>query len=246
MKISARLQCVASFVTPSHRLADIGTDHGYVPIYLVSEGIIPSALAMDINVGPLERAKEHIIMEGLEDKIKVRLSNGLDKLKDCEADSVLIAGMGGALIIDILERGREVVKSVKELILSPHSEIDEVRKYLVKNDYVITKEEMIYDSSKYYVIMKCIRREVIIREESSEASVFLNDKYEEYEYLYGKRLIESKSAVLTEYLKKEKLNFGKIIDNIKYQDKKELKERVLELCNANIIIDKVLNIIERS
>lgn len=246
MKISARLQCVASFVTPSYRLADIGTDHGYVPIHLVSEGIIPSALAMDINVGPLERAKEHIIMEGLEDKIKVRLSNGLDKLKDGETDSVLIAGMGGALIIDILERGREVLKSVKELILSPHSEIDEVRKYLVKNDYVITKEEMIYDASKYYVIMKCISREVIIKDEGSVESAFLNDKYEEYEYLYGKRLIESKSEVLTEYLKKEKLNFEKIIDNIKYQDRKESKERVLELCNANIIIDKVLNIIERS
>lgn len=246
MKLSARLQCVASFVTPSYRLADIGTDHGYVPIYLVSNGIVPSAIAMDINKGPLERAEEHIKAEGLEDKISLRLSNGLEKLNKNEVDAVLIAGMGGALIIDILKRGKQILEGVKELILSPHSEIDEVRKYVLSNNYIITEEEMIYDASKYYVIMKCIPKDEIILNSGNESSDIQLEHYEEYEYLYGKRLIEDKSEVLIEYLRKEKDSFEKIIANLETSEKSEAKKRASELRDKNKIIDKVLNIMERS
>ena len=92
MQLSMRLRMNASLVTPGNRLADVGTDHGYIPIALVEEGVIPSALAMDVNEGPLMRAEEHIRLSGLVPYIETRLSDGLEKLGCGEADSVLWQG----------------------------------------------------------------------------------------------------------------------------------------------------------
>ena len=107
MQLSKRLQAVADLVTPGSRLADVGTDHGYVPIWLYEQGIIPSAIAMDLREGPLNRAKENIAVHDLSDGITVRLSDGLEKLLSGEADSIVIAGMGGMLVKKILFPGKE-------------------------------------------------------------------------------------------------------------------------------------------
>ena len=176
----------ASFVTPGNRLADVGTDHGYIPIALVQEKIIPSALAMDVNPGPLERAKQHIREFHLESDIHTRLSDGVQSLQPGEADSVLIAGMGGALTVKILQEGREVLRTVKELILQPQSEIDKVRRYLEQAGYKITKEDMVWEEGKYYQVMK------------AEAGEMHYDC--ENFYHYGKLLLESGHPVLRKYL----------------------------------------------
>ncbi len=215
MQLSKRLERVASFVTEGNVLADIGTDHGYIPIYLVENGIIPSAYAMDINKGPLERADEHISKEGLGDRIETRLSNGLDKLNNDEADTVLIAGMGGGLIIDILKRGRNVLNTVKELVLSPHSEWKEVRIYLMNNGYEIIREEMLIDADKFYVIMKAVKGEAV-----SQNNIELK---------YGKILLEKKDNVLKEYLQKEKDKFNLILTNLKENSSSKVNERINEI-----------------
>lgn len=176
----------ASFVTPGNRLADVGTDHGYIPIALVQEKIIPSALAMDVNPGPLERAKQHIRESHLESDIHTRLSDGVQSLQPGEADSVLIAGMGGALTVKILQEGREVLRTVKELILQPQSEIDKVRRYLEQAGYKITKEDMVWEEGKYYQVMK------------AEAGEMHYDC--ENFYHYGKLFLESGHPVLRKYL----------------------------------------------
>lgn len=176
----------ASFVTPGNRLADVGTDHGYIPIALVQEKIIPSALAMDVNPGPLERAKQHIREFHLESDIHTRLSDGVQSLQPGEADSVLIAGMGGALTVKILQEGREVLRTVKELILQPQSEIDKVRRYLEQAGYKITKEDMVWEEGKYYQVMK------------AEAGEMHYDC--ENFYHYGKLLLESGHLVLRKNL----------------------------------------------
>lgn len=176
----------ASFVTPGNRLADVGTDHGYIPIALVQEKIIPSALAMDVNPRPLERAKQHIRESHLESDIHTRLSDGVQSLQPGEADSVLIAGMGGALTVKILQEGREVLRTVKELILQPQSEIDKVRRYLEQAGYKITKEDMVWEEGKYYQVMK------------AEAGEMHYDC--ENFYHYGKLLLESGHPVLRKYL----------------------------------------------
>lgn len=226
MQLSKRLMQVASFVSEGNRLADIGTDHGYIPIYLVKNGVVPYAYAMDINKGPLLRAKEHIEKEGLCDKIETRLSNGLDKLFSNEADSVLIAGMGGALIVDILVRGEEVLASVDELILSPHSEWEDVRRYLAINGYDIIREEMLVDIGKYYVIIKAKKGS-------------LKD-YDEVSYKYGKLLIEAKSEVLKEYLLKEKDKYLTILDNLKANGSDKSNVRMKEIGEELKVVDEAL------
>ena len=148
MELSQRLYAVARLVTPGNRLADVGTDHGYIPIYLIKEKKIPHGIAMDINKGPLERAKEHIQAEGLQEQIETRLSDGLEKLKPGEADTAVIAGMGGALTIRILDKDRETVSSLKELILQPQSELFAVRRFLAQKGFRIEEEDLVLEEGK--------------------------------------------------------------------------------------------------
>ena len=135
MELSVRLQAVADMVTEGTKVADVGTDHAYIPIYLVEHDKNPSAIAMDINRGPLKKAEENISSHNLENKIETRLSDGLKQLHLGEADSVVIAGMGGGLVVKIMEEGTLHKKYVKEWILQPQSEISKVRQYLNENGY---------------------------------------------------------------------------------------------------------------
>ena len=150
MELSTRLQAVADFVTAGYKLADIGTDHAYIPIALVEQNRIPGAIAMDINEGPLQRAGEHIAENKMEKKIEIRLSNGFSALKKGEAESAVIAGMGGGLMIRILTEGEQIAKSLKECILQPQSEIERVRRFLLEEGYV--KGVQVIDDDKQGVI----------------------------------------------------------------------------------------------
>lgn len=156
MQLSNRMRKLASLVTKGNRLADVGTDHAYIPIALVREGRIPSALAMDVNQGPLSRAREHIRSSGLDTYIETRLSDGLEKLRAEEADTVLIAGMGGMLTVRILEGGFHCLDTVQELILQPQSDIQEVRKWLYVHGYRIVAEDVAEEDGKYYPMMKAV------------------------------------------------------------------------------------------
>ena len=141
MELSKRLNTIASFVTEGCCAADIGTDHGYIPIYLVRQGICPRAFAMDINAGPLERAKQHIAEMGAADRISCLLSDGLDQLPEKDVDSVIIAGMGGDLIVKILDQDQDKLKEVRELIVSPQSHPERVRRWLHDHNFRILEEE---------------------------------------------------------------------------------------------------------
>ena len=151
MRLSERLERVVSFVRPCASAADIGTDHALVPVELVRRGIVKKALAMDVRPGPLSRAKEQISRAGLSDQIEPRLSDGLAALKPQEAETVIIAGMGGELIIRILTVGRHMWDSVAQWVLSPHSEVFKVRGCLLENGFSIEKEDKVSEDGKYYV-----------------------------------------------------------------------------------------------
>lgn len=196
MKISKRLVRVAKMVTPGNKVTDIGTDHGYVPIYLIKNRLAEYVIAMDVNQGPLKRAKDNIKEYGYEDYIETRLSNGFEKIKPNEADIAVIAGMGGELIKKILIQGKEVVDELDELVLSPHSEADVVRRYIHEAGFMIINEEMLIDEGKFYTIIKCVK--------GSEK------KYSESEYKYGAILLSKKDEVLKEFLL-YKLNKYKVI-----------------------------------
>lgn len=226
MQLSKRLQAVANLVTPGKRLADIGTDHGYVPIWLYEQGRIPSALAMDLREGPLQRAKEHIRMHGLDEKIKTRLSDGLEKLLPGEADSIVIAGMGGMLVVKILTQGQAVLDSVQELILQPQSDLDAVREYLHRTGFVIVQEEMVFEEGKYYPMMKAVHGE--------------NTDDRKIWFLYGRLLLENRHPVLKSYLQKEYDSCCKLLEKLCQTATEVASRRCEELLEKKHLIEEAL------
>lgn len=214
MELSKRLQTVADAVIPGHRIADVGTDHGYIPIYLVKNGLCPNAYAMDINEGPLARAKEHIEKEGLSGKIETRRSDGLKELRPEEVDTIIIAGMGGELICRILQQSVHFLTQGKELILQPQSEWFKVRHYLHKHGYHIKQEWFLKEDGKYYVIMKAVP--VQDKRMEKYPSAFM--------YAYGKCLLDEKNPVLIEYLKNELEKKQRILRHMDIQEKENMSE----------------------
>lgn len=212
IKISERLCMAASLVSEGNRLADVGTDHGYVPIYLLQQQRIPHAIAMDINRGPLERAKEHVRLYQLEEYIETRLSDGVEALMPGEADTILLAGMGGGLVMHILEAGREVCHAARELVLQPQSELSRVRRFLEAEGYVVEAEEMVYEDGKYYPMMR-------VHYEESAKNLSYTQKPEIYQY--GGMLLERKHPALLRYLNWEKQIQEQILQQLKKQPQTE-------------------------
>ena len=225
------MKAVASMVTPGSVLADVGTDHGYVPIALVQRKRIPRAIAMDVNKGPLQRACEHIAISELQDYIETRLSDGVEKLKAGEADTILIAGMGGELVIHILSEGNEVCRKAKELVLQPQSELEKVRKYLRENKYKIVDEDMVIEDGKYYPMMRVIPVEEdafwdAIPEEAIRAC-----------YMYGPLLLKNGNPSLRKFLVKQHKQLTKILKELEKQTESEAivlrKKQVLDEISLN-------------
>lgn len=226
MNLSLRLTEVKNTVIPCDFGADVGCDHGFVAISLVKEGKVGKMLAMDVNKGPLEGCLENIKAEGAEDRISVRLSDGLKAVSEDEAlDTVIIAGMGGALTTRILTDGKDKLKSIKQLVLSPQSETFLVRKWLRENGYNIQKESMVLDAGKYYFIMD-------VRPGNPPA---LSDELTEIYDLYSGYLIRTGNTLLREYLQKGLSNNKGYLESIEpskqgtLKRKIEIMEKTLEL-----------------
>ena len=198
--LSERMLRTASFVSCGNRTADVGCDHAYTSIYLVEQGVAPQVIAMDVNEGPLARAKENVRKFGMEDKISLRLSDGLAALSPGEADTVLIAGMGGPLMERILTACPETVAAVKELVLQPQSEISEFRRFVQQIGFRITEEDMLYEDGKYYTIL---------RAEPGEDTAWTEE-----EYLYGKCLRETAIPVLQAFLEEERKKAREVLEGL--------------------------------
>ena len=154
--LSKRLQALANMVTPGLSVCDVGCDHGFLSIYLVQKQIAPRVLAMDLRTGPLEGAKKHISAYGLEKQITTRLSDGLEAMEIGEAQAMVCAGMGGALMASILQQESKKAHSLKELILQPQSEIPIFRTFLKDAGYEIVAEDMVEEEGKFYPMMKVV------------------------------------------------------------------------------------------
>lgn len=201
MNLSERLRMNVSLVPGGARAADIGCDHGYASIWLAVHGIADKVIAMDINKGPIERAAKHISDAGLKDVIECRQSDGMEKLIPGEVDTLMIAGMGGPLMIEILSARSDVLEKVNTLILQPQSEIGVVRAYLPRNGFAITAEKACIEDGKYYFSMKA--------ERSVQSEEQMN--LPQWQYRYGVCLIREKNPVLKQYLLKEKAVYLEIL-----------------------------------
>ncbi len=214
-KLSKRLETVVSFVSPCNCAADVGTDHGFVPISLALDNVISHGIAMDINEGPLSKAREHISEFDLGSVIETRNSDGLSGLKSGEADTVIITGMGGELMIRIMDGGRLLWDDVTDWILSPQSKLYEVRTFLCGNGFEICREAMIEEDSKFYTIMDVRRGKSLL--------------FSPWEMMYGPCLIRDKDPVLMRYLEREHDLTSGIINDLKSTDTGRAKERIAEL-----------------
>lgn len=157
LKLSRRLSALADWVPPGARLADIGTDHALLPVFLAGNGRVKLAIAGDVNAGPVEAARRQVKEAGLESLVSVRLGDGLAVISPGEVDTVSIAGMGGSLMVRILEQGVARLTGVRTLILSPHVAEDQVRKWLVEHAYVIDKETLIEEDGVIYTIVRAVK-----------------------------------------------------------------------------------------
>ena len=204
MTLSDRLESIIALVTPGCILADIGCDHGFTSIELVSRGISPKVIASDLREGPLKKAVSNVKKAGLEDKISFRISDGFDAYEKGEVQTAVIAGMGGMLIRDILIKGLDKIKQMDDMIVQPQSNIPEFRHFLRGTGFAIIKNVIVKDSGKYYFPMK-IRY-------TGEKSVGVSDEITA-EDRYGADLLKEDRG-LAEYLEYEMASYRKIYEKL--------------------------------
>ncbi len=151
--LDERLACCGKFARKNAKVVDVGTDHAYLPIYLVKTGIITHAIASDLREDPLANAEKNINRYGLAEHIKTVLSNGLENVPETEADDIIISGMGGEVIIDIIKNAKWLKNADKRLILQPMSEDEKLRDFLKDNKFFIEREEAVISKNKVYTVM---------------------------------------------------------------------------------------------
>lgn len=245
MLLSDRMRAVAGLVQPCKSIADIGCDHGYVAMELVRSKTCRHVIAMDINSGPLDRAKRNIADYGMQDYIETRLSDGVCALREGEADGVICAGMGGRLVISILEQGKRLVSEMRQVILQPQSELAEVRSYLREKGYLIDREDIIYEDGKYYPMMRALpgafgklERQISgnLEQKCRKSGVYVNgipasrqpfhisdvskgeaQRLTRVQDTYGPCLLAMAHPVLKRYLLWQKANFENIRANLRGQ-----------------------------
>lgn len=258
LKMSVRLKEIAELLRCPEKLkvADVGCDHGYVSIYLVTHGIAKECIAMDVRSGPLSGAKDNIDEYGLSDSIKTRLSDGVKELKQGEADALVIAGMGGNLMRRILEEGKPKELGIKTAVLQPQSDIADFRQYLRDSGFVITDERVIEEDGKFYFPMKV---SLVIAETSAsqddpgssfESAISLIKKVAENadnEQLlricnrYGECNILNRDKTLEKYLLHGKKVCESILKNL---DEKEHFGRIQEITTELSDIDTALKVMQ--
>lgn len=200
VNLSDRMEAVVSMVSSqSFTVADVGCDHAYVSIALVRRGLAGHVIAMDVREGPLGIAYNNVKTAGLEQKIDLRLSDGLAKLTPGEADTVIIAGMGGLLVKRILEQGSHILDFREKrpvLILQPQSDLPEVRIFLYRCAYHIVREKMVLEDGKYYTVMRA-------KPCSKELAHQEMEEYAQADWIYGRDNLVRKDRVLYTYLQRE-------------------------------------------
>lgn len=221
LNISKRLEYIAGLVRKGSVAADIGTDHGYLPIYLAKNDICSHIIAMDVRKGPLQKAETNIKAFGAEEKITLRLSDGLDKLEKDEADTITISGMGGRLIQSILLKGIDKLTKHTRIIVSPQSEIREFRIFLKQQGFLVLQEHMLEEENQFYPIMECVYL----------GADYSNEVIEEVEYRYGKQPLLGKNESLKKCLLKELQTTDSLIDRLMQLEQKEqaLENRIAQL-----------------
>ena len=187
MKLSKRLVSIINLIDKCCTGADIGTDHAFIPIYLIKNCICKKVIAIDIKEGPLLKARENIKSNDCQQQIETRLGAGLSVLKVEEVQTIIIAGMGGLMICGILEQGKKVAQKVESLILQPMTHHFELRKWLFENDYSVIDEDLVIEDEKIYLILKVIPE----KDQDNKTAYFGHVLFEKKHHLLGKYIMKN-------------------------------------------------------
>lgn len=234
MELSERLKAVCNLTESGSTAADVGCDHGYVSIELAIRSQFNKVIAMDINKGPLAGAQSNIDKAGLSEVIECRLSNGLTALKKDEADCIIIAGMGGGLIINILTEGKDKLAGVNQLIIGAQSDVSKVRSFLRTIGFMIQKEDMILEDGKYYQLIKAVPY-------NENDDIYISLNYEHSDKLfdtYGPYLLKTKHPVMYSFLLNRRERFTEVSKALEKVSSDS--NRLLEIKEELSLVDKGL------
>ena len=229
MKLTDRLLKIASLVSDGKKIADIGTDHGYIPVYLLKEGKVPFAVLADVNKGPLDNAHKEVIQNNLLDKVDLRLGSGIEILEIGEVEEVIIAGMGGILISELLEAKKEVAHNVEKLILQPMQAQEELRYYLLNNGYEILEEVLVREDFRIY--------EIIVAKYTGKNTIIEDEIY----YEVGIKLWENKDSLFNDFIEKKIKTYSSIVNKLEGKNGEAIDKKRKE---SEVAIKKLENLIK--
>lgn len=210
VKLSKRLITIANFISKGAYFADIGSDHGYLACYVCQNDPSAKAIASEVSNGPFLRTKETIEHYRLTERIEARLGNGLTVLEENDpVNEIVIAGMGGALITQILEEGRDKLLNINKIIAQPNNNEDRVRKFFLDNGYHLVHEVILEENNQIYEILVAERKGI---------SLYLADENLEKQLFFGPLLMKEKSEVFRKKWQAEKEKIEKILTQIENRD----------------------------
>lgn len=231
LRLSKRLETVASYIPRGSRLADIGSDHAYLPCYACIHGLIKSAIAGEITDGPYKSAREQVKKAKLENLIDVRKGDGLEVISANEVDCITVAGMGGALIANILEAGKEKLSAVNTLILQPNIGAEKVRVWLIENKWMLTAEAIVEEDGKLYEVLVAKKGDPLIPYQDIEREILL-----------GPFLVREKSQAFIKKWLQEKAHWQKVLTQLyKAEKTEETQMRQMEIMRKLSIVEEVLS-----
>lgn len=231
MNISKRLKTVASFIPGGTVLADIGTDHAYLPIYVVQKGLITRAICGDVREGPVQMAMKHVQEAKLEKSISIRSGDGLEVIRpDDHVDCVTICGMGGSLIATILEKGKDRLKTVQRLILQPNNGEEFVRRWLMENNWQLVAERIIEEEGHIY--------EILVADRGNGRQ---SDTIPEKELFFGPYLLKERNQIFLMKWEREKRALHQVLQQLeKATLTDEIREKKARIHRKLVWIEEVL------
>lgn len=227
MKLTPRLAAIAELVSVGSVVADIGTDHGYLPVYLLSEGISQRAIASDVNQAPLDQARETVAALNCLQKIDLRLGNGLHVLRQGDnADTVIIAGMGGRTIALILEEGRHKLAGIERFILQPMSEAGYLRLFLAQNGFALVHESLAMEGKRLY--------EIILAKPGKELET------DPFRLSFGPRLLEKKPELFPVLVRDKIRKLRIVYSNLQNARRRDMSEKIKAVEKELMCLEEVL------
>ncbi|MBS4173561.1 tRNA (adenine(22)-N(1))-methyltransferase TrmK [Bacillus sp. FJAT-49736] len=230
-KLSKRLEVVSSYIPKDSKLADIGSDHAYLPCYAVKNGLVRFAIAGEVVEGPYQSALRQVKSSGLEKSISVRKGDGLEVVQADEVDCITIAGMGGTLIASILNQGLAKLSGVKRLVLQPNISAIAIRNWCIEQQWQIIAEEILEEDQKIY--------EILVLEPVENSKQY---NLSEQERLLGPFLMKEKSNVFLNKWGQELEQWKSILKSLEHAaNTKEIEEKRKQLKQSILLVEEVIS-----